>query len=148
MTHNDWVQNQFTLLKRRGPSYRNVLLLTSFIETAIRDEVSKGCTKQRRLDFKPSLGKLGLEIDQSDEKRARYSQDCQYKTSCLMEINRIRVQRNELLHDIIGQSLPEKQIKNTIKDMKKDIEKICTSSSLFRKYFRGKYGFDPARLVQ
>lgn len=146
MTHNDWVRGQFTLLKRRGPSYRNVLLLTSFIETVIRYEASKKC--KERKEFKQSLEVLRLTIDHGNERKSSHQQNCQYKTDCLIEINLVRVQRNQLLHDIIKESLPKKHIEDTIRDMKKNIEQICTNSDLIRKYFRDKYGFDPAKLVK
>ena len=120
-------------------------IVTSFIESVIRDKVSK---KGKKKDFKKSLEVLGLAIDQSDEKKSACQQNCQYEKDCLEEINEIRIQRNELLHDIIGKSLPKEYIDNTIKDMAKNIERICVKSSLIRDYFVENYGFDPKTLVQ
>jgi hypothetical protein len=149
MRHNKWVQNQFMLLKKHGANYRNVLLVTSLIETVVRDKASCTACKKRE-DFKKSLKSLGLVIDGNNEKESSYQKDCQHKKDCLKEINEVRVQRNELLHDIIRKGLPEKHIENTITKMAKNIEQICTKSNLFRNYFvtDSSYGFDPANLVK
>jgi len=151
MTHNEWVQKQFTRFKKYKdrPNYRDVLLITSFIETVVRDKAS--CTAcKRREDFKKSLEVLGLKIDGNDKRKSSYRQDCQYKEDCLIEINDLRVQRNELLHDIIREELPEEHIGDRIKEMAKNIEQICIKSNLIRNYFvtNSSYGFDPAKLVQ
>ena len=147
MTNCKWVKDQFTLFKKcKGkPRYRDVLIVTSFIESVIRDKASK---KQKKKDFKRSLEALGLTIDPTDEKKSTYQQNCQYEADCLQEINEVRVQRNELLHDIIGKSLPKEYIDNTIKDMAKNIERICIKSDIVRNYFVENYGFDPKALVQ
>lgn len=150
MTNSKWVKEEFKRFNQNKgqPRYRDVLIVTSFIESVIRDEASNKCKKRK--DFKKSLEALGLTIDPSDEKKSTYQQNCQYKTDCLKEINEVRVQRNELLHDIIRKSLPKEYIDNTIKEMAKNIERICTKSDLIRDYFRtnSSYGFDPAELVK
>ena len=99
--------------------------------------------------FKNSLKDLGLNIDTQNEKQSNYASNCKYKKSCLKEINELRVQRNELLHDILREKLPKEYIENLIKEMSKNIEKICSSSDLVRDYFcnDADYKFDPANLV-
>jgi len=150
MTNSKWVKDEFKRFKKdKGqPRYRDVLIVTSFIESVVRDKASNKCKKRK--DFKRSLEVLGLTIDHTDEKKSTYQQNCQYEKDCLKEINEVRVQRNELLHDIIRKELPKKYIDDTIKEMAKNIEQICIESNLFRNYFvtNSSYGFDPAKLVQ
>jgi len=145
MTHNEWVQDQFTQFKRRPSAYRNVLLITSFIEAVVINEASSVPGKDQK--FKPSLKRLGLEIDPKNEEQSSYAQDCQYKGACLIETNLVRVRRNELLHQIIQGSVSQRAIEDKIREMAKNIERICTESDLIRRYFDENYGFDPAKLV-
>ena len=149
MTNESWIKNQFRLFKkhkRPGSRYRDVLLVTSFIESIVREEASTG-RSARLKEFKKSLQDLGLVIDTQDEKISSYSSNCQYQSDCLQEINILRVQRNELLHDIIRKNLPENHINCTIKEMAVNIELICKKSSLIRNYFVNNYRFDPAMLI-
>jgi hypothetical protein len=154
MRNKAWVRKQFELFKspKRRPQYRDVLLITSFIETVIKDIASSSkCTKPNnkcpKANFKRSLEVLGLRIDSNNEKKSTYEPGCQHRKDCLKRINVVRVQRNELLHDIIKRRLPPKYIDGTIKKMTKNIQQICTKSSAVRSYFVTNYRFDPALLV-
>jgi hypothetical protein len=145
MENAEWVKTQFGLPKKRGWRYRDVLLLTSFIETVIRDKAAGN--RSKRDDFKKSLKILGLNIATEDEDGASYRQDGQHREECLIEINMLRVQRNRLLHDIIRDRVPEEHINDTIKRMAKNIRRVCTESHMIREYFRTQYGLDPAELI-
>ncbi len=147
MENAEWVKAQFGLPKKRrsGWRYRDVLLLTSFIESVVRDAAAPD--EPHRKEFKPSLKTLGLRIENEEEDGASYGQDCRHREDCLIEINTLRIQRNRLLHDIIRDHLPEERINATIKRMAKNIRHVCTESRLIREYFRTEYGFDPAELI-
>jgi septal ring factor EnvC (AmiA/AmiB activator) len=130
MTHNDWVRTQFRRFKIR---YRDVLLITSFIETIIRDKAS--CTAcRRREDFEKSLKLL--------------RRNSQYKNDCLKQIDKLRTDRNKLLHDIIREQLAHKVIDDTIREMAENIRQICTGSNLIQNYFNENYKFDPAKFFK
>lgn len=70
-----------------------------FVESIIRDKASQN--KNTRLDFKRALEELGLDINSKNEKIVSYKKNSQHKKDRLVEINSLRIQRNELLHDII-----------------------------------------------
>lgn len=143
MNNEEWVKTQFESFKKFKSRYREVLIITSFIETIIR-EVASSNKNNKEKKFKESLESLGLKIDSNNEKKSSYKQNCQYKKDCLIEINVVRVQRNELLHDILKKEHPQKYIDNIIKEMAENIKVICTKSNLIRDYFNKNYKFNPA----
>jgi hypothetical protein len=100
--NEEYIKDQFRIFVRRG-QYRDVLMHTSFIETIIKDV--SGVTT-RPSTFKKALELLGLVINSENEVESSYAETCQYKKDCLIEINKLRVQRNELLHDIMKKKLP------------------------------------------
>ncbi|HZX50285.1 MAG TPA: hypothetical protein VFE94_04065 [Candidatus Paceibacterota bacterium] len=146
MENQEFVKKQFEIFKKRGANYRNVLILTSFIETIIRENASKG---KKLKEFKQSLVILGLDIDPKDEKVVSYRKNSQHTNDCLIEINLLRVQRNELLHDILKEKHPKEYIDKTIKEMARNLRSVCTSSNLIRDYFSKNtdYNFDPAKIL-
>ncbi len=153
MQKSEWVRSQFGLPKRRKWQYRDVLLITSFIEAVIRGAAPPNISRKRKSqkvfkqDFKPSLEALGLRIDCQDERKSAYEQNCQYQDSCLIEINVVRVQRNDLLHTILREDWSVKGINDEIKQMARNIRHICTESRIVRDYFKANYQFDPAEVV-
>ena len=138
MDNKQFVKDQFRIFKKRGVNYRNVLMLTSFIESIVRDQARQA---KKRKDFKHALEILGLDIDRTNG-IASYNKSSQYKDDCLIEINDLRVQRNELLHDIIKEKLPQKYINDTIKKMGKNIRLIYTKSQFICNYFKNNFHFD------
>jgi hypothetical protein len=147
MENGRWVKRQFAVVKKlKGEArYREALLLTSFIETVIKDAATPdGSTRK---NFRDSLKALGLKIPNEKEDGASYKQDCQHREDCLIEINALRVQRNRLLHDIIREDLAQECIEDTVRKMAKNIKCVCMESGMIREYFRTEYGFDPADLI-
>lgn len=142
MTNRKWVKEQFKSFKKYKPRYREALIITSFIESITR-RIASSSGNSKEKNFKRSLEILGLKIDNNNEKISNYKKNCQYKKDCLKKINIVRVQRNELLHDIIKRRFPKKYIDNTIKKMTKNIETICAKSNLVRNYFKKNYKFNP-----
>ncbi len=145
MDNKEWVKEQFKSFRKRDARYREALILTSFIETIVREEaVSNG----KRTNFKQSLEVLGLEIDKRDERKSTYSSSCGYKKDCLIEINFLRTERNELLHDILKKRLPQKYIDAVVRKMRANIMSVFTKSIFVRCYFRNKYEFDPVDMIE
>lgn len=145
---DDWLKNQFKIYKKHEPIslYRDVLLITSFIEAVIIKKALSEASKN--IKFKKALKILGLDIDKNNEMKSKYNAYCQYKDSLLIEINIIRVQRNKLLHTILDKSKQQKDIEDIIKDMAKEIKRVCCNSILFRDYFKTNHNFDPAAMIQ
>ena len=147
MQNNDeFIKDQFRIFKKRG-GYRDVLMHTSFIEAVVKNKANLEKSGQ----FKQALEKLGLKIDKTNEKNACYritSNYKDYKNSCLIEINLLRFQRNELLHDIIKKKLDQEYINNTIKEMKQKIRLVYTKSKLIRDFFTNNFGIDPSDLLK
>jgi len=139
-SNEEYVKDQFRIFVRRG-QYRDVLMHTSFIETIIK-EVS-GVDGS----FKSALKQLGLLINSKNEKESSYVETCQYKGDYLTEINKLRFQRNELLHDIMKKELPQDYIDKIRDEMRRNIWLIYFQSPLIRNYFRTKRGYDPKDLL-
>lgn len=139
MINEEWIKKQFEYFKKYKHRYREVLIITSFIETIIKEEAYNGSAVGRKREFKNALELLGLKINSKNEKISNCKQNSQYKKDCLEEINLLRVQRNELLHDIIKKRLPKEYIDGIIKEMAKNIKEICARSNLIRGYFKKNY---------
>lgn len=144
MDNQEWVKRQFEFFRKYGARYREALVLTSFIETIVREKASRN---GKRKDFKRSLETLGLVIDKTDERKSTYKPNCMYKKDCLIEVNLLRTGRNELLHDIIKKRLPKKYIDAIVKKMGENIKSIFTKSILARCYFKNMYGVDPTEML-
>ncbi len=140
--NEEYVKDQFRILVHRG-QFRDVVMHTSFIKTVIKDTASVTI----RPPFKKALVLLGLIIDDADEENSCYAESSQHKANYLVEINKLRVQRNKLLHDIMRERLPQKYIDNIRDEMKGNIWLIYFRSPLVRNYFKSTYGYDPKDLL-
>lgn len=115
-------------------------MLTSFIETVVRDT---GRDKSgNRVGFFDSLKNLGMVESRLDNNRLELGKFVP-DPSCLKNIEAIRQHRNELLHDILNEDMPEEYIGGTIKGIIKELRFVYQESNLIRDYFRKKFGFDP-----
>ena len=144
MDNQKWIKKQFEFFRKYGARYREALILTSFIETIVREKASKN---GKHKDFKRSLETLGLVIDKKDERKSTCKTSCVYKNDCLVEVNLLRTKRNELLHDIIKKRLPQKYIDAIVRKMGENIRSVFIKSILVRCYFKDKYGVDPAEML-
>jgi hypothetical protein len=150
--NKEWVKKQFKTfndnITKGYRLYRDTLLITSFIEAVIKETASR-TKKTKYKKFIPALEALGLIFDdkKNDESITHLKENCEYLEGCLIEINHIRVYRNELLHDIINKDLSVDSINSKIHEMSKKIEYICNNSNLFRDYFINNYDFDPKEII-
>jgi hypothetical protein len=142
-SNEEYVKDQFRIFVHRG-QFRDVLMHTSFIETVIKDTAGM-VTRPRK--FKKALELLGLIINGEDEKESSYEETSQHKGDCLIEINKLRFQRNELLHDIMKERLPQDYIDKVRDEMKQNIWFIYFKSPLIRDYFKDNRGYDPKDLL-
>lgn len=141
--HDKFIKDQFRILRKRH-QLRDVILHTSFFEAIIIDTAELDSKKSW---FKEGLKKLGLVIDYTDESISEYSAECAHKDDLLIEINSLRAKRNELLHNIINNRLPQNTVNNIIREMGQDILKIYNRSPLVIEYFVSHYSFDPRELL-
>lgn len=141
--NEEYVKDQFKILVHRG-QFRDVVMHTSFIETVIKDSAT---VTTRPRTFKKALELLGLIIDCEDEEKSCYAEASQHKGSYLVEINKLRVQRNKLLHDIMKERLPQSYIDNIRDEMKENIWLIYFRSPLVRDYFKSTRSYDPKDLL-
>lgn len=137
--HDKFIKDQFRILRKRR-QLRDVILHTSFFEAIVLDTAGLDVRKDK---FKDGLKKLGLVISNEDEYISSYSNDSEYKDDLLVEVNSLRVKRNELLHTIISGRLPQTTIDDVIKEMGVNVLKIYNNSPLIIDYFISHYNFDP-----
>ncbi|KKS31597.1 hypothetical protein A2380_00995 [candidate division WWE3 bacterium RIFOXYB1_FULL_43_24] len=142
-SHEKFIIDQFRILNKRR-QLRDVILHTSFFEAIIIDTAD---LYDKKSSFMKGLVKLGLEINRENESISRYSDGCDHKNDLLIEINSLRVRRNELLHDIIKKRLPQDIINVAIKEMGENIIKIYKNSPLIIDYYVAHYGIDPRELI-
>lgn len=141
--HEGFIKDQFRILRKKH-QLRDVVLHTSFFEAIIVDTAG---LYDRNSAFKKGLQKLGLEISDSDESISNYFINSEHKGDLLIEINSVRVKRNELLHDIIKKRLPQFTVREKIEEMGTSIKDIYNKSPLIIDYFITHYDFDPRELL-
>ncbi|MDO8594076.1 MAG: hypothetical protein Q7R93_00990 [bacterium] len=121
MTHKEWIKKQFDK-ERTKPSYRNVLIHASFIETIIRSKV-------RGSDFENAIVVLRPK----------------YKNEPFNTMDFLRGKRNNLVHGILRNKKfkTEQDITGIIREMSRLIKKIYRDSELIDSYFLKNFGFSP-----
>ena len=115
------------------PWLRDVLVHTSFIETAVREESDPNY----KIQFGPSMGRLKL----LKEKCGLYSD------GKLDEIKKLWELRNDLIHKIVKNRFDEETIISKIHEMHDLIKTIYSESSFVRKYL-GTYWREPSTVEQ
>lgn len=135
MNKREWILIQFNRFSNPTSKYRRGILLTSFVETAIR---SRSANKS---GFKGSLIKLGMK-ESATGKDMLILPGGLKDNNCLRNIEKIRRIRNKLLHDILKKRMPEKYINDLIDESGKELRIIFSRSQIIRGYFKTKYHFD------
>lgn len=140
MTKREWVLMQFNRFEKANSKYRNAILMSSFIEMCIRD--SNIGKDGKRPNFFESLIHLGMKIDPFNKQKLildKFASD----PDCLKNIEAVRLFRNELLHEVLNETMPHEYIERLVEETIKKLKFIYQKSELIRKYFREKYNLDP-----
>lgn len=114
LSHREWVKCQ-----KLKPTFRDVLLHTSLIESAIisESEKIKPLSKKEKLFYR-SFGNSITILDKNT----------------VVDIYNLNKERNKLIHDIFRRKLNQDQIEKTRDKMFELINKIRKESKIIKKY--------------